>query len=106
MDEVGAGGARYAEFFGEACWVLRANKLLQNLKDPFKPNSPTAKKASSVSKSSGLRDVNQFGWILLKAVFGQLWTAGDGRDQIEAFRQIPRPFRGKMQNCADAERAI
>lgn len=50
--------------------------------------------------------MNQYGWILLKAVFGQLWIAGDGRDQIEAFRQIPRPFRGKIQTRADAERVI
>jgi hypothetical protein len=57
-------------------------------------------------KSRDIREVNQYGWILLKAVFGELWTAGDGRDQIEAFRQIPRPFRGKVLNRADAEKVI
>ena len=42
----------------------------------------------------------------MKAVFGQLWTTGDGRDQIEAFRQIPRPFRDQIQTRADAEKVI
>jgi len=54
----------------------------------------------------GVCDVNQYGWILLKAIWGQLWTAGDGWDQIEAFRQIPRPFGGKIRTRADAERVI
>ena len=61
--------------------MLIVNKLFQNLKESFKPKSPTAKKASSVSKSSGLRDVNHYRWILL-TVFGKPWAAGDGRDQI------------------------
>jgi hypothetical protein len=43
---------------------------------------------------------------LLKAVLGKLWTAGDGSDQIGAFRQIPRPFRGKIRTRADAEKVI
>ena len=57
-------------------------------------------------KRRDIREVNQYGWILLKAVFGELWTAGNGRDQIEAFRQIPSPFRGKILTRTDAEKAI
>lgn len=54
----------------------------------------------------GVREVNQYGWILLKSIFGEQWNAGDGRDQIEAFRQIPRPSRGKITTRAEAERLI
>jgi hypothetical protein len=57
-------------------------------------------------KRRDIREVNQYGWILLKAVFGELWTAGNGRDQIEAFRQIPSPFRGKILTRTDAEKVI
>jgi hypothetical protein len=53
-----------------------------------------------------VRDLNQYGWILLKAVFGDRWSAGDGKDQIEAFRQIPQPSPGGIKSRADAERAM
>jgi hypothetical protein len=60
----------------------------------------------SFLRRRGVRGLNQFGWILLRAVFGDLWTASDGQHPIEAFRQIPRPFTGKIRTRADAERAI
>jgi hypothetical protein len=53
-----------------------------------------------------VREVNQYGWILLKGVFREQWSAGDGADQIEAFRQIPRPFIGETRTRAAAERVI
>jgi hypothetical protein len=60
----------------------------------------------SFLRRRGVHDLNQYGWILLKAVFGNGWSAGDGKDQIEAFRQIPRPFTGKILTRADAERVM
>ena len=57
-------------------------------------------------RRNNVRKVNNYGWILLKAVFGKRWRAGGGKDQIEAFRQIPRPHMGKIRNRVDAERAI
>jgi hypothetical protein len=54
-------------------------------------------------KSRGVRSVNQYGWIFLRAVFGKHWTAGSGRDQIEAFRAIPKPFRGRIKDRKDVE---
>ena len=53
-----------------------------------------------------VREINQYGWILLKAVFGNLWSAGSGKDQTEAYRQIPSPSKGKILTRADAENAI
>ena len=58
------------------------------------------------SKRRGVREVNEYGWILLKGVFWEQWSAGDGRDQVEAFRQIPRPYRGQIRTRADVERII
>ena len=60
----------------------------------------------SFPKCRGVRGLNQFGWILLRAVIGDLWKAGDSIGPIEAFRRIPRPFTGKIRTRADAERAI
>ena len=58
------------------------------------------------SKRRGVREVNEYGWILLKGIFREQWSAGNGRDQIEAFRQIPRPYRGQTRTPADVERII
>jgi hypothetical protein len=60
----------------------------------------------SFLRRRGVRGLNQFGWVLLRAVFGDLWTASDGQHPIEAFRRIPRPSTGKIRSRADAERAI
>jgi hypothetical protein len=60
----------------------------------------------SFLRRRGVRGLNQFGWVLLRAVFGELWTASDGQHAIEAFRRIPRPSTGKIRTRADAERAI
>lgn len=60
----------------------------------------------SFLKRRGVREVNEYGWILLKGIFREQWSAGNGRDQIEAFRQIPRPYRGQTRTRADVERII
>jgi hypothetical protein len=42
-------------------------------------------------KARQVRNTNQYGWLLLQAVFGDNWRAGHGKDQIQAFRKIPKP---------------
>ncbi|MGN6717170.1 MAG: hypothetical protein ACTHLX_07235 [Candidatus Binatia bacterium] len=49
----------------------------------------------SFLRRHNIRAVNQYGWIV-KSSIGELWTAGDGKDQIEPFRQIPQSCRGKI----------
>jgi hypothetical protein len=60
----------------------------------------------SFLRRRGVRDINQNGWVLLKAVFGDRWAGACGRDQIQAFRKIPAPRRGKIRSRTDAERAV
>jgi hypothetical protein len=36
-------------------------------------------------------------------VFESGWKAGDGKDQVGAFRAIPEPFRGRTTNRKKAE---
>jgi hypothetical protein len=50
-----------------------------------------------------VEEMNHYGWILLRAVFERGWKAGKGRDQVEAFRAIPRPFTGRIMTRNNAE---
>ncbi len=53
-------------------------------------------------KRRKVREVNEYGWVMLYAVFGKKWRAGTGKDQIEAFRDIPASFTGRIRNKKDA----
>ena len=46
---------------------------------------------------------NEYGWVLLRAIFGYKWKPGKGKDPIEAFRAIARPFTGKIKARKDAK---
>jgi hypothetical protein len=37
----------------------------------------------SFLRKRGVRKTNEYGWILLRAIFGVAWKAGGGKDQIE-----------------------
>ena len=54
-------------------------------------------------KRRKVREVNQYGWSLLRAVFGEKWRGGYGRDQPGTFRKIPPPFAGKVRTREDFE---
>jgi hypothetical protein len=43
-------------------------------------------------KRRNVPEVNRYGWVLLRAIFGDKWKPGKGKDQVAAFRAIPRPF--------------
>ena len=47
--------------------------------------------------------MNQYGWVLLRAIFGDKWKPGKGKDQIAAFRAIPGPFARKIKTRKDAQ---
>ena len=51
----------------------------------------------------GVRKVNEYGWVLLSAVFGSKWQASRGKDQIGAYRAIPKPFAGPVKTRPDAK---
>jgi hypothetical protein len=57
----------------------------------------------SFLRTRGVREVNTHGWILLRTVFQNKWKAASGKDQIEAFRAIPEPFRGRITSRKKAQ---
>ena len=50
-----------------------------------------------------VRAVNQYGWVLLRAIFGDEWKAGKGKDPVGTFRAKARPFTGKIKTRKDAQ---
>ena len=60
----------------------------------------------SFLRKRGVRNTNEYGWILLRAIFGVAWKAGGGKDQIEAFRAIHEPRAKKIRNREDVLAAI
>jgi hypothetical protein len=48
-------------------------------------------------KRRKVRQVNEYGWVLLRAIFGDKWKPGNGKDPIEAFRATAQPFTGKIK---------
>ena len=56
-------------------------------------------------KRGNVRGVNQYGWVLLRAIFGNKWKPGKRKDQIAAFRAVPR-FTGKIKTRKDAQMAM
>jgi len=101
------------ELGGTAVEVERsARRLSRSLIEPvnhrpFEEEIADSKQAIvAFLKRRNARGVNQYGWVLLRAIFGDEWKAGKGKDQIEAFRSIPRPFTGKIKTRKDAQIAI
>ena len=74
---------------------------------PFEEEIAGCKQAIVVFlKRRNVREVNRHGWVLLRAIFGNKWGPGKGKDQISAFRAIPRPFAGPIRTRKDAQIAI
>jgi hypothetical protein len=102
-----------AELAGSAVEVERAARLLSRSliepvgHRPFEEEIADCKQAIvAFLKRRNVRGVNQYGWVLLRAIFGDKWKPGKGKDQIEAFRSRPRPFTGKIKTRKDAQIAI
>jgi len=102
-----------AELAGRAVEVERgARQLSRSLIEPvrhrpFEEEIADCKQAIvAFLKRRKVQEVNQYGWVLLRAIFGDKWKPGKGKDQREAFRAIPRPFTGKIKTRKDAQIAI
>src|SRR5262249_32304324 len=94
-----------ADLTGVAAEVEKAaRRLSRSLMEPishrpFEGEIADCKEAIvAFLKRRKVRGLNQYGWVLLRAIFGDKWKAGKGKDQIEAFRSIPRPFTGQIGN--------
>jgi hypothetical protein len=71
---------------------------------PFEENIAVCKNTIvAFLKRRNVREVNQYGWILLRAIFGDEWKPGWGKDPIEAFRSIRNPFAGKIKTRKDVK---
>jgi len=99
-----------AELAGRAVEVERAaRQLSRSLIEPvrhrpFEEEIADCKQAIvAFLKRRKVREVNRYGWILLRAIFGDKWKPGKGKDQVGAFRSIPRPFTGKIKTRKDAQ---
>jgi hypothetical protein len=86
-------------FLGElaprAAEVERAARLIsKSLIEPVHHRSFNEEIATCKQDIAGfltrrkVREVNKYGWVLLRVIFGAKWKAGNGKDQIEAFRAI------------------
>ncbi|HSE91164.1 MAG TPA: hypothetical protein VLJ79_33455 [Candidatus Binatia bacterium] len=102
-----------AELAGRAVEVERAaRRLSRSLIEPvghrpFEEEIADCKQAIvAFLKRRNVREVNQYGWVLLRAIFGDKWKPGKGKDQIETFRSIPRLFAGKIKTRKEAQIAI
>jgi hypothetical protein len=74
---------------------------------PFEEEIADCKQAIVVFlKRRNVRGVHQYGWVLLRAIFGDKWKPGKGKDQIAAFQAIRRPFTGKIKTRKDAQIAM
>src|SRR5499433_1182566 len=98
------------ELAGSAVEVERAaRQLSRSLIEPvrhrpFEEEIADCKQAIvAFLKRRNVTEVNQYGWVLLRAIFGDKWKPGKGKDQREAFRSIPRPFTGKIKTRKDAQ---
>jgi hypothetical protein len=78
---------------------------------PFGDLTPFVRRARTVVKrlsrlllnQSHVRAVNQYSWVLLRAIFGDKWRSGHGKDPIEAFRKRPPTFAGRIKTRKDAQ---
>src|SRR5262249_37827028 len=102
-----------AELAGVAVEVERAARLLaRSLIEPvghrpFDEEIADCRQAIvAFLQRRNIRGVNQYGWVLLRAIFGDKWKPGKGKDPIEAFRSIPRPLTGKIKTRKDAQIAM
>ena len=74
---------------------------------PFEEEIADCKQAIvAFLKGRNVPEVNRYGWVLLRAIFGDKWKPGKGKHPIETFRAIPRPFAGKMKTRKDARIAM
>jgi hypothetical protein len=56
---------------------------------PFEERIAECKRAIvAFLKRRNVPEVNQYGWVLLRAIFRGKWKPGKGKDPIEAFRAI------------------
>ena len=92
-----------AELGGMAEEVERAaRRLSRSLIEPvghrpFEEEIADCKQAIvAFLKRRNVPEVNQYGWVLLRAIFGDKWKPGKRKDQIEVFRHIAQPFTGKI----------
>jgi len=99
-----------AELAGRAVEVERAaRQLSRSLIEPvghrpFEEEIADCKQAIvAFLKRRKVREVNEYGWVLLRAIFGDKWKPGKGKDQVGAFRSIPCPFTGKIRTRKDAQ---
>ena len=99
-----------AELAGRAVEVERAaRRLSRSLIEPvghrpFEEEIADCKQVIvAFLKRRNVPEVNRYGWVFLRAIFEDKWKPGKGKDQIEAFRSIPRPFAGKIKTGKDAQ---
>ena len=90
---------------GHAVMAVREQERWREAVGKLK-GSPMQQAIVAFLKRRKIREVNQYGWVLLKAIFGDKWKPGRGKDQIAAFRAIPRPFTGKIKTRKDAQIAM
>ena len=99
-----------AELAGRAMEVEQTARLLHKSliepvrHRPFEEEIAACKQdIKGFLKRRKVRQVNEYGWILLRAVFGHKWKPGKGKDQVGTFRAIPQPFTGKIKTRKDAQ---
>jgi hypothetical protein len=82
--------------------------VLCGLLRPFRSTFPEFRKRGSVTQEAVISTFREFSKRrnVTKAIFGDKWKPGKGKDQIAAFRAIPRPFAGKIKTRKDAQIAI
>jgi hypothetical protein len=100
----------FAELAGRAVEVERTARQLSGLlidpvsHRPFEEEIADCKQAIlAFLKRRNVREVNKYGWVFLRAIFGDKWKPGKGKDQVAAFRAIPQPFTGKIKTRKDAQ---
>ena len=92
--------------------ISRARRKALEPKDHRDPEEePAACKADIVEylNRRGLNWTasNNYGWLLLRAVFGTTWRAGWGKDQVRAFSRLRAEFSaGQIHNRTDFERVM
>jgi hypothetical protein len=99
-----------AELAGRAVEVERTARLLSKSlmrpvrHRPFEEEIAACKQdIVGFLKRKNVREVNRYGWVLLRAIFGDRWKAGKGKDQVGTFRRMKRPFGGRIKTRQDAQ---
>lgn len=98
-----------AVFKDRAIEVIRNTRFLSKLGLEAQSHRPLNEEIAGCKedvkaflKRRNVREVNEYGWLLLRAVFQEKWQAGTGKNQIAAFRKIPPTLAGRIKTREDA----